>query len=382
MPKKGGKDYKCKLCNKAFKSSKNLRKHAYNNHFEDDINDTNFKPKFKRATIAKKSDTECSECGQDYFLAYELFRHQQLRHVNPPVAEILKPKEIKSEPVVAVHCDFCGLDFYNLEHLEEHTIKCKQSRGYYISTQSSSDKVDIINKNTVENVSEDDESQLDNVKNSNIEKVGIDKKTVLTIKVKRCHLCGEVFVKDSTDHDQLCEFSVTKSNEAKSGKYAKTKNQGTKENITLQKCKVKKKEVEKKDQEIFGNKSKINNISATSYKCSKCEKSFTNEKESRNHNMMHTLEVSLVCKQCAMEFSSANEMKDHMLLHTEKVMSNSNIETKAFKKISDEKLKDVHKSKESSSNSPFQCTICKRKFAREHHLKSHKLIHELSLQIR
>ena len=77
-------------------------------------------------------------------------------------------------------------------------------------------------------------------------------------------------------------------------------------------------------------------------------------------------------------------MKDHMILHIEKATS-SDLETEILKEMSDEKPTDAHahiKSKESTSISSFQCTTCKRKFGREHHLNSHKLIHELSLQIR
>ncbi|KAG8192303.1 hypothetical protein JTE90_002125 [Oedothorax gibbosus] len=113
-------------------------------------------------------------------------------------------------------------------------------------------------------------------------------------------------------------------------------------------------------------------IHRTIFRCDKCEKTFTNEKDLTIHSVYHSVEDGHTCDICGASFKYSYELIKHNLQHTEK---NASWVCKLCKKIFRNALEHTVHMGMHNNEKPFACDICGKRFDGNFKLQRHFRTH-------
>ncbi|KAG5853581.1 hypothetical protein ANANG_G00027520 [Anguilla anguilla] len=107
------------------------------------------------------------------------------------------------------------------------------------------------------------------------------------------------------------------------------------------------------------------------YKCTQCEKCFSQKSTLNSHKRIHTGEKPYKCTECEKCFSQKNTLNSHMRIHTGEKPYKCTECGKCFSQIT---VLNYHKMIHSGQK-PYKCTQCGKCFTQKKALNRHKRIH-------
>nr|XP_033948870.1 zinc finger protein 583-like [Pseudochaenichthys georgianus] len=107
------------------------------------------------------------------------------------------------------------------------------------------------------------------------------------------------------------------------------------------------------------------------FKCSVCENAFSRSGHLEKHMTVHTGEKPFSCSVCKKAFTDSGSLKEHMTVHTGEKPHSCSVCKKAFSHRGYLKIHvRIH-----TGEKPFKCSVCKKAFIRSGHLKTHMKVH-------
>ena len=112
-------------------------------------------------------------------------------------------------------------------------------------------------------------------------------------------------------------------------------------------------------------------LQSMSSRCKECYKCFSEERNLRRHERVHTAKKPYECKQCGNCFSKSGDLKSHERVHTGEKPYECKQCGKCFSQSGDLRSHErVH-----TGEKPYECKQCGKCFSQSQHLKSHEKVH-------
>ncbi|XP_061635265.1 zinc finger protein 84-like isoform X2 [Phyllopteryx taeniolatus] len=120
-----------------------------------------------------------------------------------------------------------------------------------------------------------------------------------------------------------------------------------------------------------GDVTRCNNNNSKAFKCSQCEKRFTDGNILSRHMLTHTGEKTFACPVCREQFSFKGTLTRHMTLHSEEMPYSCSLCSKRFREKS---YISVHMGAHTKQKI-FSCSLCTRMFSNKATLAKHMTAH-------